>query len=70
MQKQKQLLCSDFRMLSISIHLDILYLMYLLPVRFMDKYARLMQKLEIANVEFFKVCFYLISIICHLSLSV
>jgi hypothetical protein len=26
-----------------------------LPIRSMDKYARLMQKLEIINMEFFKV---------------
>ena len=34
-------------------------------VRSMDKYARFMQKLEIVNVEFFKVC-YTVYISCFL----
>ena len=31
--------------------------LYQFLIRFMDKYARLMQKLGMVNVEFFKVCF-------------
>lgn len=36
---------------------------YILHYRSMDKYARLMQKLEIMNVEFFKVISFFIPIL-------
>lgn len=50
--------CLDIRTLEyVATYIEVCVFMH---VRSMDKYARLMQKLEIVNVEFFKVCFYLL----------